>query len=201
MTKEDIIRMAREAGAYPAANTDRALLLLSESHLERFAALVAAAERERLAQPEQAPNKEGSPCPEFWDWLPKAYNFDGNGAFTKYNMEVAFLAGKQTSQPAQQEPVCAHGIGKTKCSFCHQPQPEQEPVAHTLNCVCGAVWDIKADGVEEMVHAPNPPQRKPLTDEEIEDIWADCPADWDDKINVLTLARAIEAAHGIKGEA
>ena len=43
-----------------------------------------------------------------------------------------------------------------------------------------------------------PPQRKPLTDEEIEDIWADCPADWDDKINVLTLARAIEAAHGIK---
>ena len=39
--------------------------------------------------------KNGSPCPEFWDWLPKAYNFDGDGAFTKYNMEVAFLAGKQ----------------------------------------------------------------------------------------------------------
>lgn len=49
MTREDIIRMAREAGAYPAANTDRALLLLSESHLERFAALVAAAERNKLA--------------------------------------------------------------------------------------------------------------------------------------------------------
>ena len=46
MNREDIIRMAREAGAYPAANTDRALLLLSESHLERFAALVAAAELE-----------------------------------------------------------------------------------------------------------------------------------------------------------
>lgn len=40
--------------------------------------------------------KNGSPCPEFWDWLPKAYNFDGEGAFTKYNMEVAFLAGKQS---------------------------------------------------------------------------------------------------------
>jgi len=37
-----------------------------------------------------------------------------------------------------------------------------------------------------------------LTDEEIEDIWADCPIDWDDKINILTFARAIEAAHGIK---
>jgi hypothetical protein len=36
----DILRMAREAGGYPAAATDRALLLFSESHLERFAALV-----------------------------------------------------------------------------------------------------------------------------------------------------------------
>lgn len=41
--------------------------------------------------------KHGSPCPEFWDWLPKAYNFDGDGSFTKYNMEVAFLAGKNST--------------------------------------------------------------------------------------------------------
>lgn len=47
---------------------------------------------------QQEPNEDGSPCHEFWDWLPKAYNFDGNGTFTKYNMEVAFLAGKQASQ-------------------------------------------------------------------------------------------------------
>ena len=60
--------------------------------------------KEALAHPEQKPNKDGSPCPEFWDWLPKAYDFDGNGAFTKYNMEVAFLAGKQAAQP-EQEPV------------------------------------------------------------------------------------------------
>jgi hypothetical protein len=40
---------------------------------------------------------------------------------------------------------------------------------------------------------PPPPQRKPLTDEEIEDVWASCEVDWDDKVNVLTLARAIEA--------
>ena len=53
---------------------------------------------EALAQPEQETNKNGSPCSEFWDWLPKAYNFEGNGNFTKYNMEVAFLAGKQASQ-------------------------------------------------------------------------------------------------------
>jgi hypothetical protein len=48
MTKEEIIRMAREAGSYPAAPVDRALLLFSESHLERFAAFVAAAEREEI---------------------------------------------------------------------------------------------------------------------------------------------------------
>lgn len=40
----------------------------------------------------------------------------------------------------------------------------------------------------------NPPQRKPLTDEEI---WACLPKDPDE----MAFARAIEAAHGIKGEA
>ena len=44
MTREDIIRMAREAGFSEWA------VVLSEmpSHLERFAALVASAERERI---------------------------------------------------------------------------------------------------------------------------------------------------------
>ncbi len=50
MTRDDILKMAREAGGYRAAPTDKALLLLSESHLERFAALVAAAEREECAR-------------------------------------------------------------------------------------------------------------------------------------------------------
>jgi uncharacterized Zn finger protein (UPF0148 family) len=35
-------------------------------------------------------------------------------------------------------------------------------------------------------------ERQGLTDEEIEDVWASCEPDWDDKVNVLTLARAIE---------
>ena len=48
--KEDIIRMAREARGYPAAPTDGSLWLFSESHLERFAELVAAAEREKVAK-------------------------------------------------------------------------------------------------------------------------------------------------------
>ena len=77
-------------------------------------------------------------------------------------------------------------------------QPEQQPVAHTLNCICGAVWDVSPDGVEEMVHAPNQPQRKPLTVEEILDMADGCTAQYHD---LLSFARAIEAAHGIKGDA
>jgi hypothetical protein len=51
MTKEDIIRMAREAGGYlgelPLCD---AWLFVEEEHLQRFAALVAAAQREKDAQ-------------------------------------------------------------------------------------------------------------------------------------------------------
>ena len=49
MNREDIIRMAKECGAYPAANVDGALLFWSESQVERFATIIAAAERENLA--------------------------------------------------------------------------------------------------------------------------------------------------------
>ena len=50
MNRDDIIRMAREARGYPAAPTDGSLWLFSESHLERFASLIAAAEREACAK-------------------------------------------------------------------------------------------------------------------------------------------------------
>ena len=43
-----------------------------------------------------------------------------------------------------------------------------------------------------------PPQRKPLSDEELFKIWLRVPAETEDR---FAFARAIEAAHGIKGEA
>ena len=105
--------------------------------------------------------KDGSPCPEFWDWLPKAYNFDGDGAFTKYNMEVAFLAGKQSVASIDTLQECVEKTQKQR-------------------------------------HDTSPPPRKPLTDEEILKRYDEYVVE---QQNVIAFARAIEAAHGIKGEA
>ena len=73
-----------------------------------------------------------------------------------------------------------------------------EPLAnHELQCVCGAVWCG-----DEMVHLPNkaPPQRKPLTDEEIRRAnhhMIDGAYDYSFKQGV----KWAEYKHGIKGEA
>ena len=89
---------------YPSATGNYVVLLeFREKSTPAIEAL-----RQALAQPEQEPvvtDKDGSPCPEFWDWLPKAYNFEGNGTFTKYNMEVAFLAGKNTALAQPKHPM------------------------------------------------------------------------------------------------
>ena len=85
------------------------LRLVKGGMLERATTII----EQELAKPEQEPlanEKEGSPCPEFWDWLPKAYNFAGNGVFTKYNMEVAFLAGKQFSSTAPPRTSIEHAV-------------------------------------------------------------------------------------------
>jgi hypothetical protein len=61
-----------------------------------------------------------------------------------------------------------------------QPEPEQEPVKYS---------DYEPDGV----HHNKPPQRKPLTDEQIEQLEQDtCAMEFPETV------RAIEAAHGIK---
>jgi hypothetical protein len=82
-----------------------------------------------------------------------------------------------------------------------QQAEQAQPVAHTLNCVCGATWDIKADGREEMVNSPDaiPPQRQPLTETAIRTIRCDMAGTLD--VQYVAFARAIEAAHGIKGKA
>jgi hypothetical protein len=67
----------------------------------------------------------------------------------------------------------------------------------TRGCVAfkhGAEWmrDYARAALASAPHA-----RKPLSAEQIADIWAECSTDNDDGVNVENLARAVERAHGI----
>ena len=72
-------------------------------------------------------------------------------------------------------------------------QPEQEPVAKYSDIVSDGGMDPRNK------YDTAPPQRKPLTDEEIQKMrhLIDWTAEW----TYITFARAIEAAHNIKEEA
>ena len=80
---------------------------------------------------------------------------------------------------------------------------EQEPVAFVKGCNRGQ-WEIfpaKAYQIFEREQPlyTTPPQRKPLSDEEI--LTYKHMIDWTAEWSYINFARAIEAAHGIKGEA
>lgn len=91
-------------------------------------------------------------------------------------------------------------------------QPEQEPVAilHRYPSKCRMTVEY-TDEITEVREGSwplytTPPQRKPLTDEEIWDEVKAADLDWqtgwsldeDASNRYITFARAIEAAHGIK---
>ena len=67
---------------------------------------------------------------------------------------------------------------------------------------CGTIYKTAGEGREPLYTTP--PQRKPLTDEEIEKCYETTghyqTLRPQDRFAVFALARAIEAAHGIKGE-
>ena len=84
-------------------------------------------------------------------------------------------------------------------------QPEQEPVTwrYKIVDVFGRpAWTLKTPKsdtrvLESQPLYTTPPQRKPLTDEEIILIVAECASSH--QHTDIHFARAIEAAHGIKG--
>ena len=75
-------------------------------------------------------------------------------------------------------------------------QPEQEPVAWMNDM--GTHIDLNVSGRGTPLYTTTP-QRKPLSDEEIETYRH--MIDWTAHWSYIKFARAIEAAHGIKGEA
>jgi len=92
-------------------------------------------------------------------------------------------------------------------------QPEQEPDYYGLTA--DHLWmSISKDHYDRlkpeyrMACYTTPPQRKPLTAMEVYDVVHDADLDWhtgfalgEDENRFVVFARAIEAAHGIKGEA
>lgn len=122
---------------------------------------------EQPAQQQEPLDKNGSPCAEFWDWLPKAYNFEGAGNFTKYNMEVAFLAGKQSA--SAQEPVeywtVADGWVSEQAEVPAFVWVEPDFWEHCKRVNCGTAYRLPAPGRQPLYTSP--PASKPLTDEQI----------------------------------
>jgi hypothetical protein len=163
MTKDEALRLALEAledlGMKHYGNTGEVL------YKETFTAVKAALE--------EKDEKDGSPCPEFWDWLPKAYrngDADDLPKFTKYNMEVAFLAGKQSvALEAKDEPVA---------------WVYPEFWQHLENLNCGTAYRLTGIGRQPLYTTP--PQRTwvGLTDEEISDCM---------EMSIQKTCRAIEA--------
>ena len=185
MSREVMQQIADELSCYNPAADDYKGQYIHKGWAKRIEAA--------LAQPEQETNKNGSPCSEFWDWLPKAYNFEGNGNFTKYNMEVAFLAGKQASQP-EQAPVAF---------------PSRRAVERAIESVENPKGMHLNDGKERvilpggtlrymlaLIDHTSPPQRQPLPAHEIVTMYDESPTSDSD---MIAFARAIEQAHGIKG--
>lgn len=83
-------------------------------------------------------------------------------------------------------------------------QPEQEPVAKVCHDLDGHIgWNPKLTQLpdEGTLLYTKPPQRKPLTEEQLEMIWRDGPYDHGTLYDFKLAARATEAAHGIKEKA
>jgi hypothetical protein len=94
---------------------------------------------------------------------------------------------------AQPEPIIPPEVKGNKT------QPEQEPVAYqwlgTSVIRKRIPKTAEADAWQPLYTAP--PQRKPLTDEEINKLWTQ---KLDDFCWIRLFARAIEKAHGIGGQ-
>jgi hypothetical protein len=75
----------------------------------------------------------------------------------------------------------------------HRKHPFHDPVNNDAMIALRTLRGF----IPYMKRHTTPPQRKPLTDEQIEELWDSTSSYY----NVCDFARAIEAAHGIKGEA
>lgn len=134
---------------------------------------------------------------------------------------------EQPAQP-QQEPIAVELVGVEEaikegngfwksCTGCYETNEGHPPTGAFFSSVfkcymghgcsecggIGAIWDdtdyeAMADHMMRDDAAPQPAQRNPLTDEEIIKCWGQASGT---RYGYVAFARAIEAAHGIKGDA
>lgn len=114
---------------------------------------------------------------------------------------------QQQAEPCQ---YCGLSECDPKCMWIEQaPQQQAEPVAvhQWRKQGCSDWYDGHSDfgdagwPYETRTLYTTPPQRKPLTDEQVHAIWDHKYRGWFSRSQIEDITRAIEAAHGIKGEA
>jgi hypothetical protein len=98
---------------------------------------------------------------------------------------------------AKDEPIGSFMTRLQAIDFLLKMRPQTEPTEKQIIATIDAYSALFGD----MIESPTPTQRKSLTDEEIQDaleaefLGGDAKRNWQDDLRV---ARAIEAAHGIK---
>jgi hypothetical protein len=99
------------------------------------------------------------------------------------------------AKPAyEQEPAGSFMTREMAIEFCRRRRPSIEPTEQHIDRTIDAYAALFGD----LVPAPPAAQRKPLTDEEMWNLWNSCGVDEMNQQEAFAFARAIEAAHGIK---
>jgi len=113
-------------------------------------------------------------------------------------LKLALEALETSMYPQQKQLQAITAIKSVKEALA---KPEQEPVAWMNDSTPSGIFARHMEGAKNFGCTiplyTTPPQRKPLTDEEVNKLVDD--EDWYNDPH--GFARAIEAAHGIKGEA
>ena len=121
----------------------------------------------------------------------------GNRCNAEYNpcfQREAITAIKESLAQPEQDGQCKRCTDG--CPACDARKlPEQEPVAWAKFSAKGNIIDLLSEPDDDYTSLyTTPPQRKPLTDEEIAETLTGYRLS-----DAIDITRAIEAAHGIKG--
>ena len=203
MTKDEALKLALEAledlGMKHFESTGEVL------YKETFTAI-----KEALAQPEPNYKKALEVWLDKTEWVQKTVKPHELGMHRadvlKQRIEEAL------AQPEQHQDWCA-SLTQMLMSMPPKPapcncKPKQEPVAfeewlsnqHGDPEEIGFLQALRIAYISGQDSITTPPQRKPLTDEEIADLWSAQIFHINDLKLAKDFVRDIEAAHGIKGE-